>query len=738
MKKRDTKRLLFAFSLILLLTGSLTSCSLNRKTKTITAQWKYSLGDNKEWASPDFDTSAWPVLEGKSIYMQGYHFVWLKADVPVSADQLKENLWLGMNKFNGAADFYADGAYIGSRGTTEPVFRVRMEEDVDVNIPHSAVHDGVVHLAARVYCPSDKLNELQFSLDNGDEAFFENIVHNQFGPRFFIVLTFLCVFIMFYSLAVYIGNKENKTYLYFSISLMFIIPYFFDLGSDFIILPYNLHRSLCRACLPVSLTYMSLFLNRFFNRKYYKQLKIAVIIFTFIPFIAYLLISGKQDAMDLMFNIMLLPVVVVIVYGFVTASHGVKMHEPYSLNMFLGFTVGAILALHDVIVMLAGIVPFMWTQALAFFAVDLAIFITLSVRSAKSQNQLTLLAKETEKQHERLSEIFASAQKMASETAQISDELAESVENVMTASRTSLDKVSDINLALRDQNALNEEAEKAITELAQSLTRMNREFDLTAKSIQTTADGTQDVIRGISNVSEGIVTAENFTRSLNSLTTAGSADMTKLIGVIESIQNSSKEILNVVDTLDNFAQQTDLLAMNAAIEAAHTGEAGKGFSVIAHEIKSLAANSSAYASRIGEIITSVIQSIAQSVQLTSKVNQTFAQIKEGAGQSVEKVSAASQSIKEQVQTGTTIARESEQMAASASRMKQNVVEQGENSALVLNNMTELSVATKKVNTASDEISTRAKELAEEVESLRHLAERTRETARSMKQLMATE
>ena len=245
-------------------------------------------------------------------------------------------------------------------------------------------------------------------------------------------------------------------------------------------------------------------------------------------------------------------------------------------------------------------------------------------------------------------------------------------------------------------------------------------------------------MEGIANVSEGIYSAENFTRSLNSITAAGSADMKKLIEVIESIQKSSAEILSVVNALDDFAQQTDLLSMNASIEAAHSGESGKGFAVIAHEIKDLAAQSSSRSTKIAEIITSVIKSIKESVQLTERVNQTFLMIQTGAEQSVDKVSAAANSVKQQLETGAAISHEAEVMATSADRMRESVSTQRIYSSQVLANMERLTAVSQKVDAASSDIEDGAKTLADEVESLNTLAERTRKTAQALKELMVTE
>ena len=142
-----------------------------------------------------------------------------------------------------------------------------------------------------------------------------------------------------------------------------------------------------RAFLPISLVFIMLFLNRFFDRKGHKLLLIIQAALSCISFCLYLIFMGKESAIELIFNIMLIPVVATIVYGMVTSIKGIKAKVPYSMSILIGFCFGIVLALHDIVYSVIGKVPFMWTQALAFFAVDIALFITISLNSQKVQKK---------------------------------------------------------------------------------------------------------------------------------------------------------------------------------------------------------------------------------------------------------------------------------------------------------------------------------------------------------------
>ncbi len=717
-----------------------TSCSLKMgKTQPVYENWKIKFGDNMSYAKLDFDDSSWENSNASGIIMlkNDQHYFWLRKSLTIPAEFSDSEIWIGFQKVNAAIQVYANGVYVGQRGHFPPNVNVKIEQNTDVFIPANCIKNGTVDIALRVYAPGSTAKDICPSIDDGTMGYFMNNYKNIFNQKIFLCIAVLCAFILFYSLLQFCMDRTNTAFLYFVGCLFFIVLYFYDMGSENTVLNYNFQRAFSRACLPASMMFLMLFLHRFYNRKKEKLALGIAGVTTLVFFVIYALSVGNDIAVDNVFLISMLPTVAVIVYGFIVTVQGIKHKQYDSLPIFVGFFIGSCFALHDVVCQVTGVVPFMWTQGFAFFCVDLSVFITLAIRESNIKKEVQRLAKETQTQKDKLSTVIEKAQSMAEDSNVVAQRLNESVDAMVESSSQTQEKVADINNAINEQNRIREETAAAIDKLTNFLKEISSEFENETVMIQHTTRGTQDIIDGITTVSEGISTAAQFTSSLSQLTQTGSDDMRKLMAVMKQIQDSSTEILGVASTLSTFAHKIDLLSMNASIEAAHSGEAGKGFAVIAHEIKDLASQTSQWSGKIAEIITSIISSIDSSAQLTSKVNQALTQIDKGSVQSAERVNAAWEGMKAQQSAGNEIAKDASSLATSAAHMKNEIKSQDKFAASVMNNMQELCEASQAVNDASGGISAFTETLSKEARNLAQLAENTAKVAHELMEIMNT-
>ena len=133
----------------------------------------------------------------------------------------------------------------------------------------------------------------------------------------------------------------------------------------------------------------------------------------------------------------------------------------------------------------------------------------------------------------------------------------------------------------------------------------------------------------IENISSVTNTVEKMAESFNSLNSNVQIGFTKQQNVnvkIQQIETQSAMLEEANQTISNIAAQTNLLAMNAAIEAAHAGDAGKGFAVVADEIRKLSETSSNQSKSIGNQLLKIRESIEEVVNASQESSDAFEQV----------------------------------------------------------------------------------------------------------------
>ncbi|ADZ90137.1 methyl-accepting chemotaxis protein [Marinomonas mediterranea] len=145
---------------------------------------------------------------------------------------------------------------------------------------------------------------------------------------------------------------------------------------------------------------------------------------------------------------------------------------------------------------------------------------------------------------------------------------------------------------------------------------------------------------------------KNIVSGMNDLT----SNMESMTGNISGLSVMAGNINTFVTTISKISDQTNLLALNAAIEAARAGEAGRGFSVVADEVRSLATNTNSSASEVAELVTSIIGRTDETVESVTEIQESNTLLSEG----VEKLNSdysniisSSNSMKETIEVAST-------------------------------------------------------------------------------------
>lgn len=165
--------------------------------------------------------------------------------------------------------------------------------------------------------------------------------------------------------------------------------------------------------------------------------------------------------------------------------------------------------------------------------------------------------------------------------------------------------------------------------------------------INDTASSIEEVSANVHSVNETTVKAAHLADQLSGKAEQGNLAVEDSIQAIEAIDEYSQKVSDIVEIINGIASQTNLLAMNAAIEAAHAGEAGRGFSVVADEIRKLAESSSSNANEIMTTITEMNARIESGVKDSQKAGKALDEILRGIGSNKDLVKEIQSAMAEQ-------------------------------------------------------------------------------------------
>jgi methyl-accepting chemotaxis protein len=168
-----------------------------------------------------------------------------------------------------------------------------------------------------------------------------------------------------------------------------------------------------------------------------------------------------------------------------------------------------------------------------------------------------------------------------------------------------------------------------------------------AAVIEQNSASISQMTENINTVSENTQNAMHITRVLNELSRQGSEAVTDTIESIHDIAAFLKQVKQAIEVIGTISGQTNILAMNAAIEAAHAGEYGKGFAVVADEVRKLAEISSESTQEILQIMHNMEEKIERTVELSRRSGASLESITDGSESSAELVTQIASTISEQ-------------------------------------------------------------------------------------------
>jgi len=162
-----------------------------------------------------------------------------------------------------------------------------------------------------------------------------------------------------------------------------------------------------------------------------------------------------------------------------------------------------------------------------------------------------------------------------------------------------------------------------------SVTETNATMEQVIANINKLNGHIEKMATNVSSVTSTLINNAANVKTLQEASEVGKAGLQEVVVDIQEISRESEGLLQINSLMQNIASQTNLLSMNAAIEAAHAGEAGKGFAVVADEIRKLAQSSSEQSKTIGTVLKKIKESIDKITKSTETVSTRFESIDSG-------------------------------------------------------------------------------------------------------------
>lgn len=225
------------------------------------------------------------------------------------------------------------------------------------------------------------------------------------------------------------------------------------------------------------------------------------------------------------------------------------------------------------------------------------------------------------------------------------EDLSTAIEDTTTSINTITSSIDEVNTEIQDLRANTEQNSSTVQETTRSIDSLAQAIQNQTTSIEESSASIEELIANIESIANISKTLRENFETLTASSLEGQKGLDSLVQLSQTIGENSKQLEDTNRIISRIASETNILAMNAAIEAAHAGEHGKGFAVVADEIRKLATETAQHSKGIRETLKGTGEYISNLVKLSGSTHSLFSTIEhdiQDVSQNIHEIEAALQ------------------------------------------------------------------------------------------------